>query len=129
MAGIIETLPSARSVSRHSRVCIVHARPVAMLQVLDVALSRVASADLSDLPTVIKFVMQQVTPKNALEVRVLHLAPSPGFSFAALSLKPRRNDWEGPERSGYASLTLRLHSQQFYPPLLPKVIDVDTGCG
>ncbi len=37
-------------------------------QVLDVALSRVSSAELSDLPTVIKFVVQQVTPKNAQEV-------------------------------------------------------------
>ena len=38
------------------------------VQVLDVALGRVSSANLADLPTVIKFVMQQVTSKNAQEV-------------------------------------------------------------
>ena len=42
----------------HARVC----------KVLDVALDRVQSADIADLPTVIKFVVQYISPRNAQEV-------------------------------------------------------------
>ena len=41
------------------------------VQILDVALGCVLSADLGDLPTVLKFIMQQVSPRNALEVSCL----------------------------------------------------------
>ena len=38
------------------------------IQVLDVAMGCLASASVSDLPTLLKFITQQVTPKNSLEV-------------------------------------------------------------
>lgn len=41
------------------------------VQILDVALGCVLSADLGDLPTVLKFIMQQVSSRNALEVSCL----------------------------------------------------------
>lgn len=40
-------------------------------KVLEVALDRTSSADISDLPTVIKFIMQYISPKNAQDVCML----------------------------------------------------------
>ena len=52
----------------HDYSCKINATPFFCVQILDVALGRVSSANLADLPTVIKFIMQQVTAKNAQEV-------------------------------------------------------------
>ena len=37
-------------------------------KVLDVAIERASSADVTDLPPIIKFIMQYISPKNAQEV-------------------------------------------------------------
>ena len=44
---------------------------ISCVQILEVALGCVLSADLSDLPTVLRFIMQQVSPRNALDVSCL----------------------------------------------------------
>ena len=44
---------------------------ISCVQILEVALGCVSSADLSDLPTVLRFIMQQVSPRNALDVSCL----------------------------------------------------------
>ena len=41
------------------------------LKVLEVALDRARSAEISDLPTVIKFIMQYISPKNAQDVSAI----------------------------------------------------------
>lgn len=42
------------------------------MQVLDVAMGCLVSASVADLPTILKFVTEQVTPKNAVEVPTLY---------------------------------------------------------
>ena len=43
-------------------------------KVLEVALDKASSADISDLPTIIKFIVQYISPRNAQDVCVGSLA-------------------------------------------------------